>query len=120
MAAIFNFLEPILQLSKCRDFSLSWMAVYSSFSARKNASLEKAHKKKMTDEEKLSGTNPEDLTNKEKALDVIIQRFADIEIASEQEKQKSATANAATDESPTSSSKRSRRFSDETLKYLRD
>lgn len=108
----------------------------------KYTTLEKEHKKKMSDEEKASGINPEDLTSREQALEEIIQRFADIEVASEQEKQKSEKERQtavemrqqamethaetrkrnSTDESPTSSAKKgkSRRSSDETVKYLRD
>ena len=111
----------------------------------KYAYLEKEHKKKMADEEKASGDSPDDLTDKEKALDEIVQRFADIELSTEKNRQASAKAiekeraSAAEvrkqametyaetkrrneDESPTSSSKggKRRRSSDDTMLYLRE
>ncbi|XP_066927909.1 caldesmon-like [Clytia hemisphaerica] len=111
----------------------------------KYANLEKEHKKKMADEERASGDSPEGLTDKEKALDEIVQRFADIELSTEKNRQVSAkaiekerasavevrkqametyseTKRRSEDESPTSSSKggKRRRSSDDTMLYLRD
>lgn len=124
----------------CPKFSVNHRSVREKYSA-----MEKIHKKKMADEERASGVNPDDLTSKEKALDEIIQRFADRELATEQDRQNLSMAvekerqtaaevrkqsmetysetkkrNANENDSTPSSSKKRRRSSDDTHKYLRE
>ena len=124
----------------CPKFSVNHRSVREKYSA-----MEKTHKKKMADEEKASGINPDDLTSKEKALDEIIRRFADIELATELDCQNSSKAvekerqtaaevrkqsmetysetkkrNANEDDSSPSSSKKRRKTPDDTHKYLRE